>query len=165
MIRYGKIENGILKYAENSRVIDGKYYASLPRSMHLKLGEKVVENRPAPKNPPREGYHWERDGWHETAIAFVPKWKAVKDAAPPPRTFSKLKLYAALANAGLWDDLKQWLEHQTVEGVNAWTAYDQANELTDGHPMFKQWFAAAKAALGVSDEAAEAILAASVAEA
>ena len=81
----------------------------------------------------------------------------------PPRVsiFSKLRLYAALAQAGLWDALKIWLEGQTIDGVNAYTAFSLAQELTDAHPLFTQWYAAAKVALGVDDETAEAILEAS----
>ena len=88
-------------------------------------------------------------------------------ADPPPapsRTFSKLRLYAALSSAGLWDALVAWLQSQTYEGVNAWTAFSLAQELTDAHPMFRQWFSAAKTALGVSDEQSEEILAACVTE-
>ena len=88
------------------------------------------------------------------------------DAPPaPPRTFSKLKLYAALSAAGLWDSLKTWLESQTYEGMNAWTAFSLAQDLSEGNAMFGAWFAAAKTALGVTDEQAEAILAQCVAEA
>jgi hypothetical protein len=76
----------------------------------------------------------------------------------PPRTFSKLKLYAALAAANLWDALKTWLEAQTYEGMNAWTAFSLAQELTEDHPMFAAWFSAAKTALGVDDATAEALL-------
>ena len=86
------------------------------------------------------------------------------DAPSAPRTFSKLKLYAALAQAGLWDTLKTWLESQTYEGMNAWTAFSLAQDLSEGNAMFGAWFAAAKTALGVTDEQAEEILAQCVAE-
>ena len=86
------------------------------------------------------------------------------DAPAAPRTFSKLKLYAALARAGLWDALKSWLEVQTVEGVNAYTAFTLAQDLSEGNAMFGAWFSAAKTALGVTDEQAEEILAQCVAE-
>ena len=82
------------------------------------------------------------------------------DIPPRIRTFSKLRLYAALAQAGMWDALKAWLEGQTIDGVNAYTAFSLAQELTDAHPLFAQWYAAAKVALDVDDETAEAILSA-----
>lgn len=30
---------------------------------------------------------------------------------PPPKIFSKLKLYAALSQAGLWNEFEQWLKN------------------------------------------------------
>ncbi len=88
----------------------------------------------------------------------------VATSGPKPRRFSKLKLYAALTAAGLWDGLETWLKAQTFEGVNAYTAFMLAQVVSDGHPMFRQWYAAVKTALGVSDGDAEAILAAAVEE-
>ena len=86
------------------------------------------------------------------------------DVPAAPRTFSKLKLYVALVQTGLWDALKGWLETQDYDGINAYTAFSLAQELTDAHPMFSRWYAAAKSILGVDDATAEAILAASVVE-
>ena len=90
------------------------------------------------------------------------KWRYEDAPPPPPRTFSKLKLYAALAQAGLWDPLVAWLNTQTFEGINAYTAFMLAQDLVEDHPMFSQWLIAAKTALGVTDEQAEAILDAAV---
>ena len=123
----------------------------------------------------RTAYEWrDKDG---KATKLFPKAVAIRavyevvppppppePVPPPPRTFSKLKLYAALAKAGLWDALKSWLESQNVDGVNAYTAFSLAQDLSESHPLFASWFAAAKAALGVSDADAEAMLAASAAE-
>lgn len=83
---------------------------------------------------------------------------------PPPRRFSKLKLYAALAQANLWDPLGAWLNTQTFEGINAYTAFMLAQDLVEDHPMFAQWLAAAKTALSITDEQAETILAAAAEE-
>lgn len=76
------------------------------------------------------------------------------------RTYSKLRLYAALSKEGLWEPLMAWLQQQEVEGMNARTAFDLAQVLSDAHPLFASMLAAAKAALGVDDAAAERILAA-----
>ena len=77
---------------------------------------------------------------------------------------AKLKLYAVLSAANLWDALKSWLSAQTYEGINAWTAFSLAQELTEDHPMFAKWFSAAKTALGVDDATAEELLAKCVKE-
>lgn len=83
---------------------------------------------------------------------------------PPPRTFSKLRLYAALSSIGKWDALEAWLKTQTYQGMNAWTAFSLAQDLSEGNAMFMEWLASIKEALGLDDETAETILAASVAE-
>lgn len=81
-----------------------------------------------------------------------------------PKTYSKLRLYAALVQAGLWDALRAWLETQTIEGVNAWTAFQLAQDLTSDHPLFSQFLAAAQSALGVDDATVAAILKAAESE-
>ena len=138
---------------------------------------------PDPSEPAEATYH--AHGWYRPEIEppAPPEGKIVSstryevrdnrvvavyeyaDQPPPVRIFSKLKLYAALARAGLWDALKSWLEVQTVEGVNAYTAFTLAQELRSDHPLFSEWFAAAKTALNVDDATALAILSAAEADA
>ena len=87
-----------------------------------------------------------------------------EDAPKPVRTFSKLKLYGALTQAGLWDRFEAWLKDQTINGVNAYTAFSLAQDLNDANEMFKSVVESAKQALGVSDEVVEMILEASIQE-
>ena len=87
-----------------------------------------------------------------------------EDAPAPIRTFSKLKLYGALVQAGLWDDLVSWLQNEEVDGINAYIAFSLAQDLNDAHPLFNEWFARIKRDLSIDDAVAEAILAASEAE-
>ena len=81
------------------------------------------------------------------------------DGAIQPTRYSRLKLYAAIARMGKWDALETWLKSQTIDGVNAYTAFLVANDLRTDHPMFMQYFTAAKQVLGVDDATADAILA------
>ena len=74
------------------------------------------------------------------------------------RKYSRLSLYAALVRLGKWDAFEAWLKGRTVDGLNAYTSFMLANELSDGHPMFNSLLEEAKAVLGVDDAAAEAIL-------
>ena len=87
-----------------------------------------------------------------------------EDAPKPVRTFSKLKLYGALTQAGLWDTFEAWLKTQTINGVNAYTAFSLAQDLNDANELFNGVVESAKTALGVSDEVVEMILEASVAD-
>lgn len=116
-----------------------------------------------PPEPP-EGKIVVPDGYEAVDTPDGKEWRQkwrYEDAPPPsPRTFSKLKLYAVLAQMGLWDSLVAWLNTQTFEGVNAYAAFMLAQDLVEDHPMFEQWLALAKAALSVTDKQVEAILAA-----
>ena len=47
-----------------------------------------------------------------------------------------------------------------MEGLDAYTAFLLAQDISDDHPLFAPLYAAAKATLGVDDATAEAILAA-----
>lgn len=75
-----------------------------------------------------------------------------------PPVYSKLKMYIVFSKAGYWDALEAWLRTQTVEGINAWTAFDMCNEVSADNPLFLQWLQAAEAALGVDDATARALL-------
>ena len=91
--------------------------------------------------------------WSETnAVQHV-------DGTIQPTRYSRLKLYAALAQMGKWDALKAWLETQTVDGVNAYMAFMLANDLRTDHPLFMAYFEAAKQALQIDDTTADIILA------
>ena len=91
--------------------------------------------------------------WSETnAVQHV-------DGMIQPTRYSRLKIYAALAQMGKWDALKAWLETQEVNGLNAYMAFMLANELRTDHPLFMQYFESAKRVLGIDDATADIILA------
>ena len=137
---------------------------------------------PACNAPTEEEYN--NAGWYRNAIEppQVPGGKMVasvtysydveknavvadytfEDAPKPVRTFSKLKLYAALSQMGLWERFEEWLKTQTINGVNAYTAFSLAQDLNDSNVLFLGVVESAKEALGVSDETVEMILNASV---
>lgn len=72
--------------------------------------------------------------------------------------YSKLKMFVVFSKAGYWTPLKEWLQSQTVEGINAWEAFDMCNDVAADNPFFLQWFEKAKEALGVDDATARALL-------
>ena len=152
------------EYAPDALVIDGRTILA-PKAAHYLAAGYLPLSPDYPVDPP-QGKHYERTGTIEPDGAGGYRWvyRLVDDPPPPPRTFSKLKLYAALSAANLWDALKAWLEAQTYEGMNAWTAFSLAQELTEDHPMFAAWFSAAKTALDVDDATAEELLAKCVKE-
>lgn len=76
------------------------------------------------------------------------------------KKYSRLKVYVACVQMGLWERLEAWLKTQNVNGINAYTAFMLANELTADNELFIPMLEAAKAALGVDDATIKAVLAA-----
>lgn len=77
------------------------------------------------------------------------------------KRYSRLKVYVACVQMGLWEKLEAWLKTQDVNGINAYTAFMLANELTADNELFIPMMQAAKTALGVDDATIQAVLAAS----
>ncbi len=132
------------------------------------LGFYLVQETPMPE--PRIGYHYERRYAYddlETPTAILQTWIEVEDPPAPPRTFSKLKLKMALAQAGLLQqflDVLQGVELIEGSGYMASDAFADAVNLSEANDGFKAAVQAAKNELGVTDEDVERILAASVAD-
>ena len=81
----------------------------------------------------------------------------------PPRTFSKIKIKGAIAEAGLLAEFKAMLEQVEVKpGYTAAEAFADAVTLDEDHPDFKDAVARAQRELGIPPEQVEAILSASV---
>lgn len=120
------------------------------------LGFLPFDETPAPE--PREGYHEEA----RYAVAdgrIVQSWVEVADPPPPPRVFSKRKLYRALAAAEVWAPAKAYMEQ-----AGCWEDWEYATTLDEDDPLLVAAVNALKTQLGLTDEQVEAILAASVAE-
>ena len=76
------------------------------------------------------------------------------------KKYSRLKVYVACVQLGLWEKLEAWLKTQNVNGVNAYTAFMLANELMADDPIFMPMLEAAAGALGVGESTIQAVLAA-----
>lgn len=75
------------------------------------------------------------------------------------RTFSKLKLYAAVKSLGLWADVKAWLEESDL-----WDAFVLAQNVAEDNEQFSAGVKTFKEMFSISDERVEEILASCVAE-
>lgn len=71
-----------------------------------------------------------------------------------PRTFSKLKAVAALTEAGVWPQVKAW-----IEAAGLYDLYLAAQEFAEDDERFARGLAALKPALGWTDEQVEELLA------
>ena len=143
--------------------------------------KKVVENPPLAN----DGCTVEPSGWTETETTLERTYKQVpKPAAPeaegggqsgtgsgrdgdmPPepapvgkRTFSKLKLVAALKAADKWVLVKTWLEEKSY-----YDYYLAAQNFAEDNALFVEGKEAIKRYLGMTDEQIEAILSQCVAD-
>jgi hypothetical protein len=84
--------------------------------------------------------------WHK-------QWILVDAPPPPPRTFSKLRIVAALTNAGVWAQVKAYIEREGLYDL-----YLAAQDFREDNPYFISGKAQLMASLGWTEERAEALL-------
>lgn len=162
MNEYVRIKSGASKATMANR--EFLEFVELVRADECPEGDFHLVVKDAGKPEPSEGnelaytYEIQDDGTARKSYFLVPSGTSFR---PVTKKYSKLRLYAALTKAGLWDGLMEWLSGQTVDGMNAKVAFDLAQELSDAHPLFSSMLEQAKSALGVDDEQADAILSAS----
>lgn len=87
------------------------------------------------------------------AQLWVREAKAAIGAAMPT-IYSKYKAYLALRGAGVWPQVKAWLEANDL-----WDAFLIANDFSEDDPLFRRGVAELQAAVGWTDEQVEAVLA------
>lgn len=160
---YGKIENKRLVYFDGL-MRDGDTWIVAPTPADFaRFGWLPVVDEAAPTPP--KGYHYEPRGpvAKDGAIVRV-TWELVEDPPPPPRTFSKINMEAAVFKRGLLAKLDAFVDAQTITNEMGDTmplrrAYNTAQTFREDHPLFAPYLAAAKSALGVDDATADEILA------
>lgn len=161
-MKYAKLTAaGAFEYAPSTLPSkDGGVIANPSARDYLDAGWKpVLSSARPPVAPPREGWSYVRSGWREATGAIVPRWTLVKDAPPPPRVYSKLKVVAALTEAGVWPQVKAWIEANSLYDL-----YLAAQEFAEDNAWFAQGLAALKPVVGWTDEQVEALLAKCVKE-
>ena len=102
---------------------------------------------PAGKVVVHDGYELAGGEWHARY--------RIEDAPPkPPRIFSKLKVVAALTKAGVWPQVKAWIEQ-----AGLYDLYLAAQEFAEDNDYFDQGLTALKPVVCWTDEQVEALLA------
>ena len=180
--KYGKLVDGQIVYAPPTLdTEDGKKMNPTEASYFAAGWKKVVEEPPAPE----EGMTVEVSGWTETETTLTRTYKQVPKPATPEaegggqggsgggrdsdmpsapapvgkRTFSKLKLVAALKAADKWVLVKTWLEEKAY-----YDYYLAAQNFAEDNELFAEGKAAIQRYLNMSDEQIEAILSQCVAD-
>jgi len=70
---YGKIEDGILKFAPNKLYGDGVVVYNPPFDMYLSQGWKLVQYTEEPSDAP-SGYYY-KSGWDEEENIIIQTWE------------------------------------------------------------------------------------------
>ena len=123
--------------------------------------KRVIDDKPAAS---ADGKVVVATGWTESETAITRTYEE-QDAPPEvkmPRKFSKLKIYGAIAQLGAWEKVKAWLEAKEVDGVNGWTAFTLAQEVSEDHALFAPLAEEARQLIGLDAAAFEALLASCV---
>lgn len=94
-----------------------------------------------------DGYELRDSAWHRV-------YRYEDAPPPPPRTFSKYRLVFALQTAGVWPQIKEWLQSQD----GAYDLYLAAEDISEDEPLLAQGIAAVKQLPGWTDEKVAAVL-------
>lgn len=154
-------------------------YNSLTRVLTAEPDYIVLAEGATVVNPSAAQYATHRDAYHKGEDAPMPtppegkvveyggyelgdgdhlwhkQWVVVDAPSPPPRTFSKLRIVAALTTAGVWDSVKQLLIERGFYDL-----FLAAQDFREDNEYFANGKAALQSALGWTDAQVEQILAA-----
>ena len=125
--------------------------------------KRVIDDKPAAS---ADGKIVVATGWTETDETITRQY-AEQDAPAEvkiPRKFSKLKIYGAIAQLGAWEKVRAWLEAKEIDGVNGWTAFTLAQEVSEDHALFAPLAEEARQLIGLDEAAFEALLSSCVLE-
>ena len=151
-MKYGRLVAGRMEYAPDALATGDGVKMNPSEESYLAEGwKKVVDERPTPE----PGYRVEVSGWREDGDTLTCVYKSVPGANPAAgaRTFSKLKVVAALKDADKWVLVRTWIEERGY-----WDYYLAAQNFREDNPMFVEAVAAIKSYARMTDEDVEAIL-------
>lgn len=142
------------------RTADGRTIVNPMAAQYAELRDAYPKGEDAPLPEPQEGKVVEYGGYAlgESDHLWHKQWVIVDAPPPPPRAFSKYKLVAALMDAGVWPQVKVWIESQP----GAYDLYLAAEDISEDEPLLTDAIAAAKARFSWSDGDVEKILAKAV---
>lgn len=132
----------------NGRVVTGE----LPADYLATLDFLPFSEEPFPSEDAPEGKHWEAR-YATDGATVTESWIAVENLPPAPRVFSKLKCVAALMEAGVWHEVKVY-----IEGAGLYDLYLAAQDFKEDNPYFVSGKAQLMTSLGWTEEQAEALL-------
>ena len=153
------------KYNELTRVltVEPRYIVLADRTtivnptaeQYASLRDAYPRGEDAPLPEPQEGKVVEYGGYAlgETDHLWHKQWTLMDAPPPPPRTFSKLRIVAALTKAGVWAQVKAYIEQ-----AGLYDLYLAAQDFREDNEYFTQSKAQLQIALGWTDAQVEEIL-------
>lgn len=164
-MKYGTLIDNQLHPAPRAFMLHGAMVTN-PKAEHFAALNVERETHGLPPylefidKPPAttEGFSAVPTEWKQADGKWVRQYEVRELPPPPPRTFSKYKLVAALIQAEVWPQVKEWLLSQD----GAYDLYLAAEDISEDEPLLAQGVAAVKELLGWTDEQVEEVLAASV---
>lgn len=135
--------------------IDGRTIVNPAAEQYATLRDAYPKGEDAPMPEPQEGKVIEYGGyalgesdhlWHKQLVL-------VDAPSPPPRTFSKLRIVAALTKAGVWTQVKAY-----IESAGLYDLYLAAQDFREDNEYFTQGKTALQTALGWTDAQVEDVL-------
>lgn len=163
-MNYGTLIDNILHPAPRAFMLHGAMVTN-PKAEHFAaLNDERATHGLPPYLPVRDerpttdvAHYAVATGWTRDGETWRRVYEVRELPPPPPRTFSKYRLVAALMQAQVWPQVKEWIE--SVPG--AYDLYLAAEDISEDEPLLAQGIAAVKQLLGWTDEQVEAVLAAS----
>lgn len=150
MSRYGTLIDNQLHPAPRAIRIGGAVVCNPTDAQYEQAGYKRVVDTP----PQTDAAHYAVPvGWLELYDHIEREYEVRAYPPPPPRTFSKLRIVAALTSAGVWDAVKQLLIERSLYDL-----FLAAQDFREDNEYFSQGKTALQTALGWTDEQVEAVL-------
>ena len=149
-IEHGRLENGVLKYAELPLHGEGTIIFNPTDEIYLSHGlKRVIDVEPVPG----EGFHVEENGFDESETQIVVKYKIVEDP-PGPHTYRRSYIAQWLREKGFWAQFKTLLaQSEDLEFM-----WETCTEFDSDHPMWDGALQGVREAFSLTDEDVDELL-------
>ena len=141
------------EFAPDALVIDGRTILA-PKAVHYAIAGYLPLFYDWPVDPPHGKYYERTDKIEANDNGYRWVYALVDNPPPAPRVFSKLKCVAALMEAGVWQEVKDY-----IEGAGLYDFYLAAQDFREDNPYFVRGKAQLMTSLGWTEEQVEALLA------
>lgn len=162
MTNYGTVIDNRLYPAPRAFMLHGAMVTN-PKAEHFAVLNVEREKKGLPpylhivdERPSTDAEHYAvATGWTRDGDTWRRVYEVRELPPPPPRTFSKLRIVAALTTAGVWGSVKQLLIERGFYDL-----FLAAQNFAEDNEYFSQGKSALQTALGWTDAQVEQVLAA-----